>query len=252
MGKKVKTTGAVARQNLGAFVVTGASRGLGQAIALEAAIAGYPLALIARSKTDLEKAKKEIQAQITSSVLVSIHNVDLTKQTEVEKAFLDIKQTHGKVRALINNAATWISKPLGDVTKADIQTSFDLNFYTAFHATQALLKQKTKSDLAIINIGATASLQGWPEVLPFCLGKVALRTYAQALSRELGPKGVHVAHLVIDGVLDNKRTRGLNPKTRDDQFINMQSVAKSVLQVVHQDRSCWTFEWDVRPYRENW
>ena len=251
MSKKVKLVEKPLPRQGGVFVVTGGSRGLGQAIALEAASSGFPVALIARSKNDLEKAKSKIQTQTKSSVAVSIHVVDLTKQTDVEKVFSEIVQTHGKVRVLVNNAATWVAKPLAQVTKADIQTSLDLNFFSAFHATQALLDKRIKSELAVINIGATASLQGWPEVLPFCLGKGALRTYSQALARELGPKGVHVAHLVIDGVLDNKRTRGLNPKTRDDQFINMQSVAKGVLQVALQERSSWTFEWDVRPYCEN-
>ena len=83
MSKKAKSAEKPAPGPAGAFVVTGGSRGLGQAIALEAANAGFPVALIARSKSDLEKAKKEIQAQTESSVAVSIHVVDLTKQADV-------------------------------------------------------------------------------------------------------------------------------------------------------------------------
>ncbi len=238
-------------QKKGAIVITGASRGLGKAIALEAAHLGFPLALLARSRSDLEKAKSEIQRKTKTKKEISVHRVDLTQKMEVDQTISEVLREHGRVCALVNNAATWVAGSLSQLTPEDILNSLNLNFFSAFHATQALLKQRKKGDLALVNVGATASLQGWPEALPFCLGKGALRMYSQALAREFGPQGVHVAHLIVDGLLDNPRTRALNPQTPDHQFIHQDSVAKSVLSVIQQDPSAWTFEWDVRPYCES-
>jgi hypothetical protein len=72
------------------------------------------------------------------------------------------------------------------------------------------------------------------------------------LAKEAGPNGIHVAHLVIDGLIDNPRTRKLNPNVPADHFINPVSIAKSILAIVAQEKSCWTFEWEVRPYNEKW
>lgn len=106
--------------------------------------------------------------------------------------------------------------------------------------------------LTIINVGATASTRGGVQTSPFSVAKSALRIYSQSLAKELGPEGVHVAHLIIDGLIDNERTKGLNPNSPPENFINSVSIAKSIIHVVEQDKSCWTFEWDVRPYNEKW
>lgn len=235
-----------------AFVVAGGSSGLGRTTALEAALKGYPVALIGRKVGDLEDAKAEILSATEFKVEVSIHQCDLTDAAAVNTTFQKIARIHGGVRVLINNAATWIAaESVEKTTSDDIRKSLELNFFSAFNATSAALKRRSP-DLAIINMGATASLQGWPEVLPFCIGKGALRTYSQALARELGPTGVHVAHIVIDGVLNNKRTRKLNKGKASNEFISMKSLANEIIRIAQQEKNCWTFELDVRPYNENW
>lgn len=236
-----------------AFVVAGGSKGLGRATALEAALLGFPIALIGRNRGDLENAKSDIIAATEFKVEVSIHQCDLSDSIKVDRTFQEIVRIHGGIQVLINNAATWIATDSIETTDADtIRESLELNFFTAFNATRAALKRRRNAELAIINIGATASLQGWPEVLPFCIGKGALRSYSQALAREFGPKGVHVAHLVIDGLVDNQRTRKLSKGTPKNKFMNMTALASEIIHVAQQDKTCWTFEWDVRPYNENW
>lgn len=239
----------------GVFIVTGASRGLGKAIAEEAYASGYSVALLARSERDLQAAKADLERRLKRDGKISVHAVDLASARDVVQVMKSIKATHGEIKALVNNAATWMgSQSVSTVSAKKIQESFDSNFFTAFNATQSMLsvaKPHPRRPVSVINIGATASLDAWPDVLPFCLAKSALRSYSRALARELGNKGVHVAHLVIDGMLDNERTRKLNRSLPADRFINMKSVAQSVLHVALQEKSCWTMEWDVRPYNEN-
>ena len=104
--------------------------------------------------------------------------------------------------------------------------------------------------ISVINIGATASKDSWPNVFPFCAGKGLLHQYTKALAREVGRNGVHVAHVTIDGMLDNERTRRLNPKLHTNRYLRCESVAKDIFRVIEQDSSCWTMEWDMRPYNE--
>jgi short-subunit dehydrogenase len=240
-----------------AYVVTGGSRGLGKAVALQAYKKGFPVALIARHNEDLEKAKLDIKNQVPDgSQKITTHVADLTDVDATEAAFLEIKNTHGKVGVLINNAGTWTGgKTIMNLERRDIQHSLDLNFFSAFNATKTTLdlwSENTESELAIINIGATSSLQGWDEVAAFCLAKGALRSFSQSLAREMGPKGVHVCHLIIDGLIYNERTRSLNKNTPENKFIDMNSIARTIFHVATQEKSCWTFELDMRPYNENW
>jgi short-subunit dehydrogenase len=236
-----------------AFVIAGGSRGLGRETAIQAALLGYPVAIIGRTLSDLEDAKSEILAASEFKVEASTHQCDLTDAKKADLAFKEINRIHGGIRVLMNNAATWIASDSIETTDADsIRKSLDLNFFTAFHASKSALKLRGDSELSVINIGATASLQGWPEVLPFCIGKSALRSFSQALAREYGPKGVHVAHLVIDGLIDNQRTRKLSKGTPKNKYMSMKALAAEIIHVAQQDKSCWTFEWDARPYNENW
>ncbi|MCX6124803.1 MAG: SDR family oxidoreductase [Proteobacteria bacterium] len=186
----------------------------------------------------------------------SIHSVDLADAIATQKTFLEIEKTHGTIGALVNCMATWIPrKKAAELQLEDFDKSLRLNFFSAVNATRETLqlREKNKTNpLAIINMGATASIRGGIQTSPFCAAKSALRSYSQSLAKELGPEGIHVAHLIIDGLIDNERTKGLNPDARPENFIDSASLAKSIIHVVEQDKSCWTFEWDVRPYNEKW
>lgn len=239
----------------GAFVIAGGSRGLSIAIAAAAIKEGFSVALIARTMADLKKAKQQLELAHVGAQ-IAVFKADLTNVTKTAAAFRSVLKKYGKIEVLVNNAATWTGgKTIEQLTRDDIQRSLDLNFFTAFNATKALLSSRKKSssdELAVINIGATASLQGWNDVFAFCVAKGALRFFSQSLAREMQSKGVHVAHIVIDGMIDNPRTRRLNPGTPKNRFMEMDSIANEVLHLVGQKKSCWTFEVDLRPYNENW
>ena len=239
-----------------AFVIAGGSKGLGLALAREVYALGYPVALIARGNDALMKAKELIHKEIGMKQKLSIHAVDLSEPESAKKAFLEIQQEHGGLEVVVNSMATWIPrKNAYELQQEDVMKSIQLNFMTAFNTTREALSlhaSDRKSKLAIINVGATASLRGGVQTGPFCLAKAALRSYSQSLAKELGPSGIHVAHVVVDGLIDNGRTRQLNPTVPDENYMNPVSIAKSIIHVAEQDRSCWTFEWDLRPNNEKW
>jgi short-subunit dehydrogenase len=241
----------------GCVVVTGAGKGLGVALAKESWLRGYSLALISRTESDLVGLKNEIEKDgIRFEQTVSIHPLDLANQNEVSTCFREIQKSHASIAALINNAGTWTGgSRVIDLTPSDFEKSLSLNFFSAVFATHealSLWKLKKSSDLAIVNVGATASVVSGPWSAPFGAAKSALRAYSQSLAREMAKEGVHVAHLVIDGLIDNPRTRALNPQYPAARFMSCESIARSILNVVQEDRSCWTFEWDMRPNLAEW
>ena len=106
------------------------------------------------------------------------------------------------------------------------------------------------------NTGATASLRGGAGFSAFAGAKHALRALAQSLAREVGPKGVHVAHIVIDGAIDGAFIRGLMPdaaeKRAREEILVPDAIAKNYVWLYRQERSAWTFEMDLRPWTELW
>ncbi len=217
---------------------------------------GYPVALIARDEGHLTRAQSEIASTHGSAHRVSIHPADLADPQQTERAFEEILATHGHIQTLVNNAATWTGgTPIQKLSVDEILSSFQLNFLSAFHATKQALRaweQGGRGPLCIINIGATASLRGGKNSAAFAIAKGALRSFSQSLAKEMGPEGVHVAHLVIDGLIDNERTRGLNASLASEHFMNPDSLAVYIVQVSEQEPSCWVFESDLRPFNERW
>lgn len=191
---------------------------------------------------------------MTNSQHVSIHAIDLLDRQKTNTEFNIIANTHKKIRALVICAATWTGgKEVKQVDINEIQQSLDLNFFTTFNAVKAMLNLSSDyltQPTAIINIGATASLRGSKNCSTFAVAKGALRQFSQSLARELWPNNIHVAHLIIDGLISNERTRLLNKELEENKFINMKSIVESIFHVIEQEKSCWTFEWDIRPFKE--
>lgn len=240
----------------GAFVITGAGKGLGRSLAEYVYTRGFPLALLSRTQKDLDSLQEEIEQKHGTEQRISCHAVDLTSPEDTHRVFLDVFNTHRGIQVLVNNAATWIPrKRIEDIETEEIEKSLNLNFMSAFNATQAVLKLRKRhkfKSLTIINIGATASLRGFKNVFPFCLGKGALRIFSQSLAREMSPLGVHVAHLIIDGLIDSSKTRELNPKLPAEQLMSPESISRAIYDLAMEDKSCWTFEKDVRPFMAQW
>jgi len=238
--------------NARTIIITGGSQGLGLAIAEAAWSQGYSIALLARSPERLDASQRLFAPR--SSQTCTVHPVDLVDESATAAIFEDIGKQHGSVFALVNNAGTWTGgKKVCDLSAGDLRKALDLNLFSAFNATQAFLRLiTTVPDRAIINIGATSSMRGGENVFAFSAGKMALRGLSQSLAKEVWREGVHVAHVVVDGVLDNERTRRLNPNLPNHRYLNQASVAATILRTIEQDPSCWTFEWDLRNQNASW
>ena len=238
----------------GVVIIAGATKGLGREIAVQAYNLNCPLALIARNMEDLERLRLEVERP--DGPLISVHAVDLTDATRTSNVFKEIAKKHKKVFALVNCAATWTGgRKVKELSANDMLNSLQLNFFSAFNPIQSMLSLPVdilQKPASIINVGATASLRGSKSCSAFAVAKGALRQLSQSLARELGSEDVHVAHLIIDGLIDNPRTRKLNLNVENDKFINPTSIANSILHVIFQEKSCWTFEWDIRPFNESW
>lgn len=232
------------------LVVAGAGRGLGRAIALHAILQGYRVAALARSADDLASLTAEAGSEDLKGYQVDLIDADAVK------AVIQQIATAGTIRGLVHCAATWTGgRAVMDLSGNDFRRSFDLNFFSALYAIQATVEdwQKNPSrDLAIVAVGATASLRGGKNSSAFATAKGAIRSMTQSLAKELGPEGVHVAHIVLDGLIDNPRTRQLNQGVASERYMQPDTIAKSILSIIEQPKDCWTFELDMRPYNETW
>ncbi len=239
-------------------IVTGAGRGLGSEIASLAYSLGYSVALISKTTSDLIDVQKQILSKYETKAALTIHSCDLSESDQVKKTFAEIKMLHkSSLVGLINNAGTWTGgKKIIELSREDIQNSLNLNFFTAFNCIRESIDQfysiQDRQNFAIINVGATASLRGSKGSAAFAVAKASLRILSQALAKELGPEGIHVAHVVVDGLIDNKRTRGLNPNRPSNRYMSMGSLAKEIMHLMEQSQDCWTFELDCRTYNAEW
>ena len=154
---------------------------------------------------------------------------------------------------MIYNAGSGVFAGFEATTVADYEASWRVNALGAFAvAKQAVPAMKRAGRGSLVFIGATASTRGGPVTSAFASAKAAQRTLAEALAREFWPTGVHVALLVIDGVVDLPRTRSRMPGKPDEFFVKPDDIAAAAVALATQPRSTWTFEQIVRPFGERW
>jgi short-subunit dehydrogenase len=235
------------------IIIAGASQGLGRDLASFLIDQGFSLALISRRN----QALNQIAALSGHDKgMITTHAIDLSDSALTHKAFKNIQKSHVKIKGLINCAATWMGGiSVREMTAEQMESSWRANFMTAFNPIKEFInidKQKLSECPTIINIGATASLRGNKNMAAFASVKSALRTFSQSLAKELGPEGIHVAHVIIDGLLANDRTFKLNPDRPKEEYLDQIAVCQSILNILQQPASSWTFEWDLRPFNEKW
>jgi len=184
----------------------------GRSVALKFAKT-YPVALLARNPANYESIVKEIQASGGHAIGIS---TDVSSESSVKNAFFEIqKEFKGKklAAAIYNVGGGFVRKPFLELTLKEYEAGYQANgvgFFLFAQATLPLLLESVESSPhppSLIITGATASLRGSATMSSFASGKFALRATGQSLAREFGPKGVHVAHAIIDGVIDIPRTK---------------------------------------------
>jgi NAD(P)-dependent dehydrogenase (short-subunit alcohol dehydrogenase family) len=214
-------------------LIGGAGEGLGAALGRRFERGGFEVVLSSRSRG--EKA-------------------DLREESEV-LALFDRVEKRGPVEVAIFNAGANYRASILDTPADMFEKVWRLGCYAGFlFGREAARRMAPRGRGTILFTGATASLRGSAQFAAFAAAKGGLRQVAQSMARELGPKNIHVAHVVIDGVIDNRRTRSrMAERVKDlpaDGMLATEAIAELFWQLHAQPRSAWTFEADLRPWAE--
>ncbi len=226
--------------------VIGIGPGNGAAIARRFAREGYRVALLSRSTTFPEKLAAELGD-------VRAYACDASDPESVKSAFSHIRKELGEVEVLVHNAGSGTWGNVEDVSAADLESAWRVNVLGAFTAAREVIPaMKQRGAGSIVFIGATASRRGGAKAAAFAQAKAAQRTLAESMARHLWPAGIHVALVVIDGVVDLPRTRERMPDKPDSFFVKSDDVAATVWWLTQQPHSAWSFEVEARPFGETW
>ncbi|MEB2871302.1 SDR family NAD(P)-dependent oxidoreductase [Pseudomonas rhizosphaerae] len=223
-------------------LVTGVGPGTGAAIARRFAESGYRVAMLARNAERLAQLEREIP----NSIAV---RCDVTNHEDLASAIQQI----GNPEVVIHNA---VGGAFGTFTEVDadiLQRNFEINTMALFHLARLTTPAMIEAGKgALIVTGNTSALRGKAAFAGFAPTKAAQRILAESLARDLGPKGIHVAYLIIDAVIDVPWQRELRPEAPDDFFISPASIAGEVHHLAHQPKDAWSFLAEVRPFHEPW
>ncbi|MBI3700791.1 MAG: SDR family NAD(P)-dependent oxidoreductase [Afipia sp.] len=242
----------------GAVLLVGAGDAIGSAVAKRFARGGYKVC-IARREGDKSKALvDELTAEGHS---MRAFSVDARQEAEVQKLFAQVEKEVGPIEVCLFNAGSNVNKPLVETTEKLFFKAWELACYAGFLVGREAAKYMTqRGHGTILFTGATASMRGGKGFAAFASAKFGLRAVAQAMARELGPKNIHVVHLVIDAAVDSeaihqrmKAAKGI--ETSDippDSLTKTDSIADAYWYAHHQRKDGWTFELDLRPSVEPW
>jgi NADP-dependent 3-hydroxy acid dehydrogenase YdfG len=238
----------MARQPAKVAAIAGAGPGNGAAIARRLGREGYGLALLARSADYLAQLGAELRSQGTPALECP---VDLADLDEVTQTFRKIRDTLGVPDVLVQNAAPMERGPFLEVPPERFEKVFRVSVMGMVHCCRAVLPDMVAQGRGtVIVVGATGALRGAAGFAPFAVGKFGQRALAQALAREFGPRGVHVAHIIIDGVIETPVTRRWLPEQDASFFLQPEHIAETIWHVIGQPPSAWSHEIDLRPFGE--
>jgi NAD(P)-dependent dehydrogenase (short-subunit alcohol dehydrogenase family) len=227
-------------------VVIGIGPGNGAALAHRFSKEGYAVALLSRSTGFSEKLAQEIGN-------ARAYACDAGQPDAIRAALAQVERDLGTPDVLVYNAGSGAWGNVEEVTEADLEGAWRLNVLGAFVAARALIPaMKKRGSGSIIFIGATASRRGGAGAAAFAQAKSAQRTLAESMARHLWPAGIHVALIVIDGVVDLPRSRTRMPDKPASFFVQPDGVAASAWWLSQQERSAWSFEVEARPFAEKW
>jgi short-subunit dehydrogenase len=233
-------------------VVFGAGAGLGGAVARRFAQAGYSLGLVARDGKRLGQMAAEIGAAGGRAIAIA---ADTREEAAVDAAFARAESELGPVAVAVYNPGAMFRGSLLDTDAETFRKVWRLTCFGGFLVGRAAAKRMAeRGHGTILFSGATASVRGGALFAAFASAKAGLRSLAQSMAREFGPKGVHVAHVVIDGVIDTAAVRQRLPGRIEalppNGAMKPEDIAEAYWQLHAQPRSAWTHEIDLRPWCE--
>ncbi len=225
--------------------VVGVGPGLGEAYARAFAEAGWKVAVLSRTKSKLEGLAAEL-----GGIAIAC---DATDDASIEAAFDTIEAELGAVHTLVWNVGSGVFGDLDSVDVDGLELAWRTNTRGLFVAAKRVVgPMREAGEGNVIVTGATASLRGMPFTTAFAAGKASQRSLCQSLARQLWPQGIHVALIIVDGMVDLPSTRERMPEKPDDFFVGPAETAQIALNLARQPRRAWSFEVEARPSIENW
>jgi NAD(P)-dependent dehydrogenase (short-subunit alcohol dehydrogenase family) len=227
-------------------LVTGVGPGTGAAIARRFAQGGYQVAMLARNHARLQALEREVASS-------RAYACDVTDEAQLDATIAAVRTDLGEPRVLVHNAVGGAFGNFMEIEPAVLNRNFQVNTMALLCLARRLAPAMVAAGAgAIIATGNTSAQRGKASFAGFAPTKAAQRILAESMARELGPKGVHVAYVVIDAVIDLEWTRRRFANEADDFFIKPAAIAEEVWHIAHQDRSAWSFNVELRPFRETW
>jgi NAD(P)-dependent dehydrogenase (short-subunit alcohol dehydrogenase family) len=230
----------------------GASQGLGAAVCRRFAREGLHVAVGGRTRAKVEKVAAEIAAAGGSATPVAM---DATIAADVVRIFDAAAQQAGVPELVVYNTGNNQMRPLLEMDDAFFEEVWRLCCFGGFLTGREAARRMLGNGGTLIFTGATASVRARPPFTAFASAKAALRALAHGMAREFGPQGLHVGHVVIDGVIGGDLVRGRFPqiieRLGEDGVLGIDAIADAYWMLHTQDRTAWTLELDVRPYKES-
>lgn len=236
-----------------AILGAGAAQGIGGALAQKFAQEGHHVVVTGRTLEKVELLAEQIKKSGHSAEAMQ---VDVTQESDQDALFTHLEKL-GPLASVLFNAGNNGIIPFAQLTAETYEQFWRIGSYGAFlTAKRAIPLLEKQSNGSLFFTGASASLRGRPNFAHFASMKAGLRMLAQALAREYGPKGVHVAHIIIDGIVDAAGTRSRFGDYMDslgeDGILCPNAIANTFWHLHNQPRSAWTHELELRPFSEKW
>ena len=228
-------------------IITGAGEGTGGATARRFAAGGYRVAMLARTEERLKRLEEEIEG-------AKGYACDVSDLDHLEETIARVRGDLGAPSVAVHNAVMGAFEPVLEASPQKFEQLFRINTTALMVLTQGVAPAMIEAGKgAIIVTGNTSAWRGKPRFATFAPTKAAQRILAQAMARDLGPQGVHVAYITVDAAIDTPWTRPrLAPDKPDDYFCKPSAIADEIFHVAHQDRSAWSFDVELRPFHVNW
>jgi NAD(P)-dependent dehydrogenase (short-subunit alcohol dehydrogenase family) len=235
-------------------LIVGAGPGTGSAIARTFASAGYRVCVARRDAQQLQDLVNAIRSDGGDA---HAFGLDACNEAAVSECFEQIERTCGPLEIVVYNAAIGARRPITELSAGTFRRVWETDCFGAFlvgrEAARCMLPRARGS---IFFTGATAALRGGAEFAAFAAAKHGARALAQSMARELGPQGIHVAHIIVDGPIDGEFVRTTFPALvadrPDDGLLDPEAIASNYLMLHNQPRNAWTHELDLRPWVEPW
>ena len=237
-------------------LVVGAGDATGASVARKFAREGYTVCVV-RRKRHLHKLNNLVKQIEEEGGTAYAYGVDAREEEEVIELFRVIEADIGEIEVVLFNIGANVWFPIAETTSRVFQKVWQMGCFAGFltgrEAARTMLPRQKGT---IFFTGATASVRGSAHFSAFASAKHGLRALAQSMARELGPQGIHVAHLIVDGAIDTPWIREKFPdkfeEAEPDNVLNPEDIAETYWMLHQQNPSAWTHELDIRPWIEKW